>query len=401
VTDSLRALCAEPRAGNCPERVTRDWVLVGALVLTAVLEGLLRPDVVWRPLVTVLAVGLAFTLLWRRTHPLAVVAVVCGSAIALDLAVMVLDPAMPPDDTVGLYTMAFLLLLPYALYRWASGRDVIYGTLILLALFGSAMWQDYTTFGEAVAAFVFFAFPGVLGASVRFWTTSRSRELDQVRSHERAQLARELHDTVAHHVSAMVIRAQAGRVLAAADPVGGPAAAVEALEGIEEEGARTLEEMRAMVGALRDGGGGAELAPLGGVADLERLARGVRSSGVAVVLTCEGTLDDLAPSVDAAVYRIVQEAVTNTMRHARRATRIDVRVDGEDGCVRVVVQDDGVPVTRGPAREGYGLSGMRERAELLGGTLEAGPAPDREGWLVSAVLPRERVGAGVRPRAHR
>ncbi len=111
-----------------------------------------------------------------------------------------------------------------------------------------AIAGDSPTSAEASIGLVLLVFPAVLGASVRFWSTSRLRELDQVRLREREQLARELHDTVAHHVSAMVIRAQAGRVVAGSRPE----AAVEALEIIEAEGSRTLAEMRSMVGALRE-----------------------------------------------------------------------------------------------------------------------------------------------------
>jgi signal transduction histidine kinase len=191
----------------------------------------------------------------------------------------------------------------------------------------------------------------------------------------------------------MVIRAQAGRVVAGADP----AAAVEALEGVEEEGARTLEEMRAMVAALRDGGVEAQLAPPAGVADLARLVR-APGGHLRVDLALGGELDALPPAVDAAVYRIVQESVTNAMRHAVGATEIVVRVTGEPQRIRVTVRDDGAPTRRG--RDGYGLTGLRERAALLGGELCAGPDAD-QGWRVEAELPRGRADSGAHPRARR
>ncbi|MFI7005087.1 sensor histidine kinase [Streptomyces sp. NPDC050145] len=191
----------------------------------------------------------------------------------------------------------------------------------------------------------------------------------------------------------MVIIAQAGRVLAGTDP----SAAVEALEGIEEEGARTLEEMRAMVAALRDRGVGAELAPPAGVADLERLVR-TPGGRLRVDLGLDGELDALPPAVDAAVYRIVQESVTNALRHAVDATELVVRVAAERHTVRVSVRDDGRRTGRG--RDGYGLTGLRERATLLGGTLRVGPGADR-GWHVEAELPRARSESGVHSRARR
>jgi signal transduction histidine kinase len=228
-------------------------------------------------------------------------------------------------------------------------------------------------------------FPAVLGALVRFWTTSRTREIDQVRLREREQLARELHDTVAHHVSAMVIRAQAGRVVARSDP----AAALDALRVIEDEGSSTLAEMRIMVGALRDRED-ADLAPQNGIADIERLAGGLDDEPrVQVRLT--GDLDALSPAVGAATYRIAQESVTNALRHARNATRIDVHVIGGDHAVRLTVRDDGDPVHASSVAPGYGVVGMAERAALLGGTLAAGPRPDH-GWVVDAVLPRAGPG---------
>ena len=122
------------------------------------------------------------------------------------------------------------------------------GGTVILAAFPLLAATDGSPVVDQVVGFAFLLLPAVIGAAVRFQATARQRQLERMRSRERERLARELHDTVAHHVSAIVIRAQAGRVLAGTDP----AAALEALEGVEEEGARTLEEMRAMVAALRD-----------------------------------------------------------------------------------------------------------------------------------------------------
>jgi signal transduction histidine kinase len=179
-------------------------------------------------------------------------------------------------------------------------------------------------------------------------------------------------------VSAIAVRAQAGRTLAATQPM----AAVDALLIIEEAASRALTELRAIVGALRDGDE-PDLAPQRGVADVARLA--ATTEGPRVEVELKGDLEDVRPMVAAAVYRIAQESITNAVRHARRATRVDVRVIGEDESVLVVVLDDGEPAA--PAAPGYGVAGMTERAVLLGGTLEAGPSPGG-GWLVTATLPR-------------
>ena len=376
VRNAVRSLWAEPRAPQPPVRVWRDWVLVAVLLATAVLEGLLRDQVVWRPVALVLAVGLVWTLLWRRTHPLAVVAVAFGAVIAVDVASLI-----GADGPVGLDTMIYLVLLPYSLVRWGSGREAGIGLAIILVALVLGVAADSTGVVDALLGSVFLLFPATLGASVRYWAASRLRELDQVKLREREQLARELHDTVAHHVSAIAIRAQAGRVVAASHPE----AAVDALEVVEEEASRTLAELRIMVGGLREDEAPA-LAPQPGVADLERLARSV-GDRPRVEVDLSGDLDDLRPSVGAAIYRIAQESITNAVRHARHATRINVRVTGDDDCVRLTVRDDGDASATGRSSPGYGLVGMTERAMLLGGSFEAGPGPDR-GWTVNAVLPR-------------
>ncbi|MFE3287531.1 histidine kinase, partial [Streptomyces sp. NPDC059233] len=232
--DDLRTLWTEPRPPDAPARVWRDWALLAAGLGGVALEATLRANVVWRPVAVVFAVWLCLLPLWRRTRPLAMVTLGFGSVILLQLASLVAVAGEP----VGLDTGMVVLVLVYALPRWGSGREVVLGSTVILTAFALGVTADEIPAAEQVGGFVFLSLPGLIGAAVRFWGTARERQLEQVRSREREQLARELHDTVAHHVSAMVIIAQAGRVLAGTDP----SAAVEALEGVEEEGARTLEE---------------------------------------------------------------------------------------------------------------------------------------------------------------
>ncbi len=383
IRDELRALWAEPRVPDPPVRVWRDWALLAAGLIGTALEAALRDGIVWWPVSILVTVGLCLTTLWRRTHPLAMVVLAFGSASVL----MLIDLVAGHQEPAGLNSGVIVLALVYALARWASGRDIVLGSAVILTPFVLSVVVERLPLFDQIAGFVFLIFPGVIGASVRIWSASRQRELEQMRSQERTEFARELHDTVAHHVSAIVIRAQAGRVVTGADP----AAAVQALEGIEEEGARTLEAMRALVGALRDADAGAELSPRAGVADLGRLTR-TPGGGPRIDLRLDGDVDDLPPAVDAAVYRIVQEAVTNAIRHAEGVTEVVVRVTAEPDRVRVTVKDDGAIMgRRGHHRDGYGLAGLRERATILGGVLDAGPCSDR-GWLVAAELPRGRVG---------
>lgn len=375
VSTALRQLWAEPRVPHPPKRVWRDWVLVAVLVPTAIGEGVLRADVVWRPAALVLCVALVFTLLVRRTHPLASVGIAFGALAALDASALVAG-VRPP----GLYTTAFVVLLPYALFRFGSGREIVIGLGFMLTSYTLAIIGDFTGVVEAIVALVFLLSPAALGTAVRAVLVSRERSLEQVKLREREHLARDLHDSVAHHVSAVILRAQAGRYLSKTDPN----AAVDALAVIEDEASRALAEMRLIVGVLRKGEH-ADLAPTPGVADIEQLATAF-DGPPRIEVDIQGDLHDLGPSVDAAIYRIAQESITNATRHARGATCITVRVVGDDAAVRLTVEDDGTSRPESGIA-GYGLAGMTERATLLGGTLEAGPSPVR-GWTVSAVVPR-------------
>ena len=374
LSSAFRSFWAEPAAPDPPARVWRDWVLLAVIVVAAVLENIFREDLVWSPVGLVVCVGLAVTLLWRRTHPLLTTLIAFSGLLVLD---SISHEAVGGEPTATLFTSAYVLVIPYALFRWGSGRDVTIGMAFVLG--GSVISELLAgDVGDAIASVPFLLLPGAIGATVRYRASSRTREREQITLREREQLARELHDTVAHHVSAIAIRAQAGRALADSRP----GAAVEALEVIEDAASRTLTELRAIVGALRDGDE-ADLTPQRGVADIARLAG--TTDGPRVDVELSGDLDGLRPMVGAAIYRIAQESITNAVRHARDATLIAVRVSGEDNCVRLVVHDDG-EATAG-ASAGYGLAGMTERAALLGGTLEAGPSSGR-GWIVTAVLPR-------------
>lgn len=382
VSDTVRQLWVEPRASPPPPaRVWTDWVLLALLVPVGVLEVFLRNDLGWPVVAFILGVPSIFALLWRRTHPLTVVVIVFACHGASE-AVLLLGA----DYTAMLYATAWLLILPYALFRWGSGRECMIGLAVMMLAHVPNGSGAVNSIVEVIAASVFLLFPAAVGLAVRYRLAYRVRAFDQVKLLERELLARELHDTVAHHVSAIIIQAQAGRTVASTDPD----TAVRVLQVIEEEASRTLTEMRIMVGALRDGET-AELAPQRGVADITKLARATGDSPlIAVRLT--GGLDDIRPSVGAAVYRMAQESITNAVRHARHATRIEVLVTGDDDAIRLTVQDDGDPNPSAAGSIGYGLVGMSERAKLLGGTLQAGPS-DGRGWTITAVLPRDGVSA--------
>jgi signal transduction histidine kinase len=287
------------------------------------------------------------------------------------------------ETTPGLYTMSLVLVLPYALVRWASGRHIAIGAVIMLLTWAVGITTDPGTVGDAIGGLTVLLLPAAIGGMERYRGTARARELEEVKLREREQLARELHDTVAHHVSAIVIQAQAGRTLAATRPE----AAIDVLAVIEGEASRTLDEMRGMVGALRRDTD-AELVPQRGIADIAQLAA-TAPAGLVVHVDLTGDISTIEPVVDAAAYRIVQESVTNAVRHATNATRIDIHMIASPEQVRLSVVDDGQP-NGTPGIGGYGLIGMTERAKLLGGTLDAGRSPSG-GWQISAELPRRTV----------
>ncbi|HEV2786600.1 MAG TPA: histidine kinase, partial [Solirubrobacteraceae bacterium] len=198
---------------------------------------------------------------------------------------------------------------------------------------------------------------------------------------ERARIARELHDVVAHHVGVMVIQAGAGRRLVADHPE----QAREAFAQIERSGREALTAMPAILGALRGDGA---TAPQPSVTDLGPLFDDARAAGLTPRLDIEGEPRPLPPALDVSAYRIVEEALTNAAKHAGAAAAVEVRVRYLPGTLELVVADDG----RGGDGhdEGFGLVGMRERVELLGGHVSVGPRTDG-GFAVRATLPLPEV----------
>lgn len=376
VPDALRSLWAEPRLANPPGPRPRDWGLVAVLICWTVVEAVLRQDMAPLPLLLIAALAAVAPLPWRRTHPLVATAAAFGTLTVVDIVRILIGSqgALPSS-------VSATLVLTYALFRWGSGREAAGGLGVILVWLPITTVADPTSLAETVAAYAFFLFAAALGAAARYREKVRIRDIDEAKAREREQLARELHDTVAHHVSGIAIQAQAGRAIAASHPE----RALEALVTIEDAATRTLTELRAIVGVLRssqDTG----FAPQPGMVEVEQLATDGQTHPW-VEVTLAGELDDLSPAVGSAIYRLAQESITNARRHARHATRVTVAVTGDADQVRLTVDDDGSsgPTSRAPA--GYGLVGMRERATLLGGTFHAGPTAGR-GWRVEAILPR-------------
>ncbi|MEM9743150.1 MAG: histidine kinase [Pseudomonadota bacterium] len=377
----LQDLLNEPRAPSAPVRVWRDWALVGVLLPLVALETTLTPDLLWQPLPTVLVILQVLTLLWRRSQPLIML------LIALVPSTVIQQMAHSSGlSWTGLDTGACILILPYALLRWGSGRGAVLGLLVLGLYFGVVMRAEARGIGEVLGASLFFLFPAALGAAIRYQDSAQRRALIQSRLSEREQLARELHDTVAHHVSAIAVQAQAGQAVAA----GSNSAPVESLVAIEEAASQTLNDMRRLVSALRDeehSGGIAPRAPAATLADIDRLA-GVDSSGLTVQIRRPDDLDGLSGPILNTLVRLAQEGITNARRHARAATCVQLTLEVQTTSLRFVIKDDGRSRLRPTAAPGYGLRGMAERVSLLGGTFDAGPV-NGGGWRVVATLPRD------------
>jgi signal transduction histidine kinase len=202
---------------------------------------------------------------------------------------------------------------------------------------------------------------------------------------ERSRIAREMHDVVAHSMSVISVQAAAGREIVHADPD----KAAKVFATIETVGRESLAELRRMLGVLRDTGDhGAALSPQPGIADIPAVVAQTSASGVSSDLVVEGHARALAPGIELAVYRVVQEALTNVLKHAGPSTSAAVRIAYAANEVTVEVTDDGRGAATGLSAggAGHGLIGMRERVEIYGGTFAAGPR-DGSGFGVVAVLP--------------
>ena len=207
-------------------------------------------------------------------------------------------------------------------------------------------------------------------------------EAERAVAEERTRIARELHDIVAHQVSLMTVQAGAAKTVVGEDPT----TAAQAMTSVEEAGRQALGELRHLVGVLRPNVDGGELGPQPGCSDIPRLVEDLKRTGLDVSLTLEGLETALPARVDLSIYRIVQEALTNVLKHAGPEARVEVSIRGDDRGISIRVQDDGRGVTTLPG-SGQGIAGMRERAQLLGGSLETRSLPGG-GFSVAAHLPR-------------
>ncbi|HEX4702066.1 MAG TPA: sensor histidine kinase, partial [Pseudonocardiaceae bacterium] len=369
-------------------QVTDCLLAIGLLLLVGVRTGEPNHFIFAR----VFAVLLCAPLVWRRRFPVAVFSFQClvafvqwflGAAQVADVALL-----------IGLYTVAAHCVLRLALVaagvlelgvamaigRWSSDLRVL-PSLVFLT-------------GMVTAAFVL----GVNLRTQRAYLASledRARRAEHERDQqsqiatagERARIAREMHDIVAHNLSVMIALAD-GAAFAARS---GSPQAESAARQVSETGRQALAEMHRLLGVLRaDAGSGASRAPQPGIEQLDDLVAQVRAAGLPTSITVSGQPFPLPPTAQLAVYRVVQEALTNVLKHADTPTGVRVVLSYAQPAVRVEITDDGRP-TPMPANEssiGHGLAGMRERAAMFGGEVSAGPVTG--GWRV-----RVRLTAGL------
>jgi signal transduction histidine kinase len=378
---------AEPSpaaGGGTGERVAawwrrRPWLTDAALVLAMALVAV--PQLrYWagRPeggfgIRLLLTVALLAPLAVRRRYPVG--AFLAASAVAL--LQWSLDVTLAADVVLLVYlaTVASRYRLRVAL---AAAAVLEAGVLMASARWDFAASLDLSWAESVVLLSAPVAAALLLGVALRARRQRIQALVGRAEQLERARIARELHDVVAHSLAVMVTMTDAARLKLVRDPD----AARSALEQVSRTGRESLDEMRRLLGVLRttDGTDGHEVL---GLRQLGVLAAAVSSAGLPVRLDVVGDTSSVPRGPDVAAYRIVQESLTNALKHATSATHAAVRVEVRDDAVELSVADDGN--TTAGAGHGFGVAGMRERAALYGGSLEAGPTGS--GWQVRARIP--------------
>ncbi|KQX47717.1 MULTISPECIES: histidine kinase [unclassified Streptomyces] len=310
-------------------------------------------------------------LVWRRRAPLAVLLAVLAASALYKLALEGPGQPLPYTGLVVVYTIA--LLSP----TW---KRLATAGLLLVAV-PVSVWLNTQSARELTFSLFVFGAAYVFGRLQDARQRAHRVESERAAARERARIAREMHDILSHAVSLMVVQAEAGPVAVRS----APERAEAAFEAISETGREAMTQLRQMLGVLREGGEtGAPRAPQPDLGGIPGLVERVRAGGLTVGYTTEGGVRALPATTGASVYRIVQEALTNVVKHARART-VDVRLAHADGVLRVSVTDDGCGPQGGSG--GHGLTGIRERAAAHGGTVTAGPGPGGRGFEVRVLLP--------------
>jgi signal transduction histidine kinase len=359
------------------------WVLAAVLGVISLVEAALYSNPSDRGVAMFAALGGTVPLAFADRWPVPAAALITAFVFAM------LADTVPTTGAAVIAEVIALCIVASRTQRLISGLFAVPFVLNAMFPLGGEDTADIALLLTvvAVAALAIGDARGLRGEAIAERDATRMQVAETMREQaameERARIARELHDVVAHHVSMIAVHAEAARLTTPDLPQEGQ----QRFGDIAESARGALGEMRRLLGVLReDAGGGGERQPQPGLDRLQELIDDARATGTPVRLTLRGPVVPLASSVDLAAYRIVQEALTNARRHASGAS-VEVDLRYEPHTLHLRVRDDGP----GPApgwSDGNGLMGMRERATMLGGTVLTGPA-DGGGFLLEAALPIE------------
>jgi signal transduction histidine kinase len=358
---------------------TADAVLALGILLIAVIDAVAEQP---HPVeLVVFSVALTVPLVWRRRSPMlvfAAVAAVAGAQWIADVKVLA-DAAL----LVALYTVAA--------HEPRHRAALATGVLGLGAVLATARWGADDAFKTFVGLAGLTIAAAGLGTSVRQRQRYQASLEERAAAAERARIAREMHDIVAHNLSVMIALAD-GAAFAAERA---PEQSATAMQAVSSTGRQALGEMRGLLGVLRDGTSGADLLPQPGLEEIDLLVGQVRSAGLPVAIAVEGDVRELSPGAQLTVFRVVQEALTNSLKHAGPDAQALVRLCYDASGVDVEISDNGVGLrSTAQGAHGLGLNGMRERAAVYGGTVEAGPLP-AGGWRVRTRLAVDASRSGA------
>ena len=351
-------------------QTTADLALALGILLISAIDALAEQP---HPLaLVVFSVALTLPLIWRRRSPLGVFAVIAAVASVQWIA----------DVKVLADTALLLALYTVAAHESRRRAALAGGVLGLGAVLATARWGADDAFMAFVGLAGLTIAAALLGTSVRQRRAYQSSLEERAAAAERARIAREMHDIVAHSLSVMVALADGASFAAKRSPE----QSASAMQAVAATGRQALGEMRGLLGVLRDDQSVGELLPQPGLDEIDLLVGQVRAAGLPVAITVEGDVRELPAGAQLTIFRVVQEALTNSLKHAGPEAEALVRLHYDSGGVDVEISDTGAG-TRSTSQgaHGLGLDGMRERAAVYSGTVEAGPLP-AGGWRVRTRL---------------